>query len=131
MYDIGQDPQTIYVVRRGKLIMETVLEIDNYFRFPIDSHSWEIRKNSREVLYKLQSLWCGRIFGHEELLQGFKRRCRVRCLTDVTLAYIPGDKMMRWPKERIDFLRKNMRLLDLDHILKKINRYSKEKAKRN
>ena len=111
--------------------METVLEIDNYFRFPIDTQTWEVRKNTRQVCYKLQSLWAGRIFGHEEILQGFNRRCRVRCETDVSLAYIPGEKMKRWPAERVDFLRKNMRLLDLDHILAKMGRFQKEKAKRN
>lgn len=56
IYDIGQDPSTIYVVKRGKLVMETVLEIDNYFRYPIDTKSWEVRKNTRQVCYKLQSL---------------------------------------------------------------------------
>lgn len=131
IYDIGQDPDTIYVVRSGKLIMETVIEIDNYFRYPIDKKCWEIRKNTRQVLYKLQGLWCGKVFGHEEFLQGYKRRCRVRCLSDVTLSYINNSKLERWPAERVEYLRKHMRLLDLDHILSKISRYQKEKAKRN
>ena len=107
------------------------MEIDNYFRFPIDKKCWEVRKNTRKVRYKLQSLWCGRIFGHEEILQGYRRRCRVRCLTNCSLIYVNGDVLKRWPAERVEFLRKNMRLLDLDHILSKINRFQKEKAKRN
>lgn len=35
IYDIGQDSSTFYVVRRGKLIMETIIEIDSYFRYPV------------------------------------------------------------------------------------------------
>lgn len=53
IYDIGQDPDRIYLVKRGKLIMETILEIDSYFRIPIDKKSWEIRKNTRKICYKL------------------------------------------------------------------------------
>mmetsp|Transcript_24946 Transcript_24946/g.33412 ORF Transcript_24946/g.33412 Transcript_24946/m.33412 type:complete len:142 (+) Transcript_24946:1411-1836(+) len=39
--------------------------------------------------------------------------------------------MKRWPPERVEYLRKQMRILDLDHIVNKITRYYKEKAKRN
>ena len=131
LYDIGNEPNTIYIVRRGKLIQETIIEIDSYFRYPIDKKSWEIRKNTREVCYKLQGLSPGKIFGHEELLQGYKRRCRVRCLTNCSLIYIHGDKIKNWPQKFVDDLRKNMRLLDLDHITSKIMRYQNEKAKRN
>lgn len=36
IYDIGQDPGTFYVVRSGKLIMETLIELDSYFKYPVD-----------------------------------------------------------------------------------------------
>ena len=35
IYDIGMDAQTVYIVRKGKLIMETIIEIDSYFRYPV------------------------------------------------------------------------------------------------
>ena len=35
IYDIGDETSTFYIVRKGKLIMETIIEIDNYFRYPI------------------------------------------------------------------------------------------------
>lgn len=47
IYDIGMDPNTIYVVRKGKLIMETVIEIDSYFRYPVENQTWEVRKTTR------------------------------------------------------------------------------------
>lgn len=47
LYDIGMDPETIYVVRKGKLIMETIIEVDNYFRYPVELQTWEIRKQTR------------------------------------------------------------------------------------
>lgn len=47
IYDIGMDPNTFYVVRKGKLIMETVIEIDSYFRYPVENQTWEVRKTTR------------------------------------------------------------------------------------
>ena len=47
IYDIGQDAMTFYVVRSGKLIMETIIELDSYFRYPVDLQRWEIRKTTR------------------------------------------------------------------------------------
>ena len=68
VYDIGQEPATFYVVVRGKLIMETVIEIDSFFRYPVDKQTWEVRKQTRQVKYKLQDLWKGSMFGHEEII---------------------------------------------------------------
>ena len=68
--------------------METIIEIDSYFRYPIDSRKWEVRKTTRQIRYKLTNLRKGAFFGHEEILQGFKRRCRVRCQTNCSLIYL-------------------------------------------
>ena len=102
VYDIGQDPETFYVVRKGKLIMETIIEIDSYFRYPVEKQTWEVRKTTRQIKYKLQDLWKGSHFGHEEMLQGYKRRTRVRALTDCTLIYVSTDEVNeRWPPEQL------------------------------
>lgn len=80
----------------------------------------------------MQDLWKGSVFGHEEIIQGSNRRCRIRCLTDCTLIYVSGSQLLnRWPSVQIDVLKKNMRSLDLDYIVDKIERYGKEKTKRN
>lgn len=132
IYDIGQSPTTFYVVKEGKLTMETIIEIDSYFKFPVDRQVWEVRKQTRRIQYKLQDLAKGAHFGHEEMLQGFDRRCRVRAISNCTLIYINAPSMMsRWPPEMITVLRNNMRSLDLDYIVAKINKYVKEKTKRN
>ena len=132
IYDIGQDALTFYVVRSGKLIMETLIEMDSYFRYPIDLQRWEIRKTTRQIRYKLQDLPKGSVFGHEEIIQGFSRRCRVRCLTDCSIIYVSGnDIFKRWPQSHLEELKKKMRILDLDFICDKIERYGKEKTKRN
>jgi len=53
IYDIGQNASTFYLVREGKLTMETIIEIESFFKFPVDRHTWEIRKTTRRIQYKL------------------------------------------------------------------------------
>ena len=56
LYEIDEDPSAFYIVRKGKLTMETIIETDSYFRYPIDSKKWEIRKTTRQIRYKLTDL---------------------------------------------------------------------------
>jgi hypothetical protein len=77
-------------------------------------------------------MWKGAIFGHEEYLQGFNRRCRVRALTDCSLIHLNVEELEnRWTPKDKERLRENMRNLDLDYIVNKINRFYLEKSKRN
>ena len=77
-------------------------------------------------------MWKGDIFGHEEYLQGFNRRCRVRALTDCTLIQLNVNELENrlTPNDK-ERLIESMRNLDLDYIVKKINRFYLEKSKRN
>ena len=132
IYDIGQSASTFYVVREGKLTMETIIEIDSFFKIPVDRNRWEIRKTTRRIQYKLQELSKGSMFGHEEMLLGYDRRCRIRALTNCTLIYINKPEMdICFPPEQFNVLRGKMRNLELDQIVKKIGRYYKDKATTN
>ena len=132
IYDIGQNASTFYVVRGGKLTMETIIEIDSFFKIPVGRGRWEIRKTTRRIQYKLQELSKGSMFGHEEMLLGYDRRCRIRALTNCTLIYINKPEMdICFPPEQFDVLRGKMRNLELDQIVKKIGKYYKDKATTN
>ena len=49
IYDIGQNASTFYLVREGKLTMETIIEVESFFKFPVDRQTWEIRKTTRRI----------------------------------------------------------------------------------
>ena len=68
VYEIGAKANTMYIVVEGRLCMETIIEIDNFFRFPVNKNEWEVRKRTRKIQYRLQELRKGAIFGHEEML---------------------------------------------------------------
>ena len=112
--------------------METIIEIDSFFKIPVDRNRWEIRKTTRRIQYKLQELSKGSMFGHEEMLMGYDRRCRIRALTNCTLIYINKPEMdICFPPEQFEVLRGKMRNLELNDIVKKIGRYYKDKAVTN
>ena len=72
------------------------------------------------------------MFGHEEILLGYDRRCRIRALTNCTLIYINKPEMdICFPPEQFNVLRGKMRNLELDQIVKKIGKYYKDKATTN
>ena len=112
--------------------METIIEIDSFFKIPVDRSRWEIRKTTRRIQYKLQELSKGSMFGHEEMLMGYDRRCRIRALTNCTLIYINKPEMdICFPHEQFEVLRSKMRNLELNDIVRKIGRYYKDKAVTN
>lgn len=35
VYDIGREPDTFYILKSGRMIVETIIEIEDYHKFPI------------------------------------------------------------------------------------------------
>jgi CRP-like cAMP-binding protein len=76
------------------MIVETIIEIDDFRKYPIGNQSWEVMKTTRRLQYRLREIKSGTLFGHEELLLGIKRRCRVRCTTNCEVIYLNKDEFM-------------------------------------
>jgi CRP-like cAMP-binding protein len=85
LYDIGADPEVVFVVKEGKLVQETVFEIDEYFKIPVEKKQWHVRRKTKRYIYKIRELTRGSIFGHEELFQKSDRNCRVKALSLCTV----------------------------------------------
>lgn len=58
--DIGE---VVYMVKKGSVIVETRIEVDEYNRFPIGPSNWEIVKTSRVYRVNLRRLGVGSFFG--------------------------------------------------------------------
>merc|ERR1719232_804840 len=72
------------------------------------------------------------MFGHEEMVAEYPRRCRIRAMTNCTVIYINKEDMdVCFPKQKFDQLCANMRNLELDYLVAKISRYYKEKSDKN
>jgi hypothetical protein len=53
IYDIGVDASVVYILREGTVLMETTIEIDNFNKYPVGGHEWEVRKETKTIQYKL------------------------------------------------------------------------------
>jgi hypothetical protein len=51
------------MVKKGSVIIETKIEVDEYNRFPTGPSTWEIVKTKRVVRVNLKKLGVGSFFG--------------------------------------------------------------------
>lgn len=88
VYDLGQEARTFFIVLNGKFHVETELEISNQIRYPISSQQWETKIIRKRVQYRVQELGPKDMFGHEEMLDGVPRKCRVVSVTQGELYFV-------------------------------------------
>jgi hypothetical protein len=79
------------------------------------------------LCYTLRKLEYGDVFGHEEILQQLRRRCRVRALNYSSLIYLNEKDFIRlYPESEIQLLKQNMIELNIESITAKIKKYEAE-----
>ena len=70
LYVAGDSASHVYIVREGTAQMHTRFEIDTHFKYPIAACEWELRKETKQFCYKLQTIQTGQLVGLEEILNG-------------------------------------------------------------
>ena len=143
IFNIGQESEVFYILKSGRLIIETIIEIEEYNKFPVGNKSWEIMKTVKRLQYRLKEIKAGTMFGYEEMLLGIKRRCRVRCTTVCEVIYINKDEFRKhthvfitfideaFPKPEVEKLRRELKEIDLDQIVERIQRLNQYKRMQN
>jgi hypothetical protein len=53
VYDIGSPSESFYLCKEGKLLVETIIEIDSFYRFPTDKFTRQMRKVTRRIQYRI------------------------------------------------------------------------------
>lgn len=85
-------------------------------------------KTVKRIQYRLREIKAGSLFGYEEMLLGIKRRCRVRCATVCEIIYLNKEEFFEaFPKPEIEKLRQELKEIDLDRIVDRIQRLNLEK----
>ena len=49
VYDVGQPAEVFYIVREGTLVLETIIEEQNTFKYPVEAHGWEIKRTTKTL----------------------------------------------------------------------------------
>lgn len=134
IYDIGQPAEVFYIVREGKLEFETVIEAETAYKLPVDGKNWEVTRTKKTIQYHIRLINSGDYFGHEEILCGLTdRQTRVKCKSSCQILLINKEDVLRhFPRETLSSIRsKHCQLIDLDFILKNIEKYSKLRKQQN
>ena len=64
IYDLGINPETVYILISGRVAMETEVEIEEVNRFPIGRSRWEVQITKRKVFYEIREIAENEVFGH-------------------------------------------------------------------
>ena len=71
---MDQPAEIVYILREGTATIETVIEYETNIKFPIDAKSWEIKRTTKTLIYKIRTLKKGDYFGHEEVFLDLNKR---------------------------------------------------------
>ena len=77
VYSAKEEANVFYIVKSGYLYMESVVDLEDSYRIPVGTKSWEIRKTTRTISYRVKEFVPGDMFGHEEIYDKCKRKCSV------------------------------------------------------
>lgn len=132
IYDIGQPSETFYIIKEGQAVQETTIESETNLKYPKNTKSWEIQRQTKTMQYHIRDLSSTHYFGHEELLSNIKsRQSRVKCLTQCQILYINKDDFLEqfWPSTLKQLKERHSHIVDIDFIMGNINSYIIMKSK--
>jgi hypothetical protein len=103
-------------------------------KYPKDTKSWEIQRQTKILQYHIRDLSTAHYFGHEELLSTIKfRQSRVKCLTQCQILYINKDDFIEqfWPSTLKQLKDRHSHMIEIDFIMKNIITYTAMKNKKS
>ena len=111
-----------------------MIEVETAYKLPVDEKNWEVKRTMKTIQYHIRHMYTGDYFGHEEILSGLAvRQSRVKCRSSCKVFVINKEDVLRYfPRDTMTFIReKHCQAIDLDFILKNIDKYSKLRKQQN
>eukprot|EP00347_Sterkiella_histriomuscorum_P006891 403351043 len=94
VYKQGDESSVFYIIRKGSVLVETIIDIDEYNRYPVDIKTWEIVKKTKRIRYKIQELGKAQIFGHNEMILEVPRQTTIKALEETNILYLNKEIFM-------------------------------------
>ena len=111
IYEFGAQSHVFYLLHRGKVEIQTFIDLKQKNRWPIGHHQWNIKKVVSKYLYPIITVSRGEFFGEYEILKDTDRETRAVALeSTVCLSLNQADfNNILTPKDK-DCLMKNIKL---------------------
>ena len=88
VYSQGENSNMLYIVFKGTLIMESLLDLDLYYKYPKGKNKWMATKMTRRVKSKIKEMHEGEFFGHEDYIDNRLRTATVYSYHESKVFYI-------------------------------------------
>lgn len=95
VYQKGSQSGYFYIVKSGKVDIQTLVDIDESHRWPVGSHSWEICNLAKKVLYRLKTCGPKDIFGDLEMVLRKNRMTRAKAAVKTTCLAISREEFLK------------------------------------
>ena len=82
IYEFSDFSQVFYIIRSGKVEIQTFIDIEESNRWPVNCHEWNTRKVMTKYVYPIKVLETNNFFGQFEILRKTTRETRAVALED-------------------------------------------------
>lgn len=82
IYEFSELSQVFYIIKSGKVEIQTFIDIEESNRWPVNCHEWNTRKVMTKYVYPIKVLEKNNFFGQFELLRKTLRETRAVALED-------------------------------------------------
>lgn len=121
LYKQGDSAVVFYIVRHGILHMESLLDVDLYYKYPQDKNKWMVTQMTKRVKYKVKELKEGDFFGHDEIIEGTDRNTTVYSLHESKVFYMNLTSFLKhFTPERVEQLKKAFPSINFTEVGQKI-----------
>lgn len=82
IYEYSEESQVFFIIKSGKVEIQTIINLEQSNRWPIDCYEWNIRKVMTKYIYPLKVLDKCHYFGQFELIRNTPRETRAVAIED-------------------------------------------------
>jgi CRP-like cAMP-binding protein len=94
-YQKGNQSSSFYIVKSGKVDIQTLVDLAESRRWPVGSHAWEISNLAKKVLYRLKTCGPGGMFGDLEMVLGKERATRAKAVVKTTCLAVSREEFFK------------------------------------
>jgi CRP-like cAMP-binding protein len=108
IYDKGEESDTFYIIKKGKVDIQAYVDIQHINRWPTGDKKWKIMEVNKKYIISITQLEKGSYFGESTLIEQSPRLYRVVCLNETVCLTINKDEFndIFSPKDQ-DFLQEH------------------------
>ena len=99
IYDFQEESKVFYIIKSGKIELQTIIEIEQSNRWPVNFREWKTRKVITRYIYPIKQLEKNHFFGQYEFIQKSKRQTKACALEDTVCLSINRNDFETFVKD--------------------------------